>query len=877
MERFAAAIADRYRLESELGQGGMATVYLAEDLRHQRRVAIKLLREDLAASMGSARFLREIQIAAQLQHPNILPLLDSGDTGGFLYYVMPYVTGQSLRERLAREGELPVPEAIRLLVEVVDALAEAHRHGVVHRDIKPDNVMLSGRHALVADFGVAKAISEATGRNTVTTLGVAVGTPAYMSPEQAAADPHIDHRSDIYAIGVMAYEMLSGRPPFTGTTPQQILAAHVTEVPDSVAKRRTAIPPALEQIVMRCLAKRPADRFQTAEALLQELEAFTTPSGGMTPTQTRPVTAVQQPTARRRWFIATAPVLLLVALGLWRWWRAPAAIEFLDAPHVQATFTGTAELAALSPDGQRVAYGERDCGADYRCTYSLVVHDIGGTGNLRAATDLAGLYDISWSGDGRSILFSATSPQGQFGSFIVPSLGGATPRFVHPDIAYFLGAGDSIIVYVRNVSDRLALVAVSALDPRNGDTLHLARPGVKSFWGPSPNGRLLLVGAPATTNSAPVVLILDRGGRTIDSVLPAPGESALGWSKSGGVVLAVLDSVSTGFVSIVELATNPSGKLTGKRRILVRSMALALPKLSMAGLSYLAGSTNQGLYAVERATVGATTFTARKVAGSTAALGALIAGDGRAFIVTRIAPVGAFESSTQISLLPFAGGAERPLTSGIRNVIGTSRTVAGDAYVVVHRDGPRSRITRIELATGRATDLGTMADTLRMDGTEVLRDGSIAWRIQGARPQGIRVRDTSGTVRVIPTPQLSARQLDDSPDGHGMIGWGWNEPTGDSLIVFHIAPGATGAKVLLQTVAEGVSGLHWLPDGSVEMVLNETIATAALYHIDLSTGAVRRVVTLPINFLAGLSFSLDGLRMGALTEEAQRDVWVVRW
>ncbi len=239
--RLAVALADRYTIDRELGQGGMATVYLAHDLKHDREVAIKVLREDLSASLGSGRFLREIKIAAQLQHPHILPLLDSGEAEGFLYFVMPYVKGQSLRERLAREGELPTGEAVRLTVEVVDALVEAHAHGVVHRDIKPDNVMLSGRHALVTDFGVAKAISEATGRNNVTTLGVAVGTPTYMSPEQAAADPHVDHRSDIYSVGVMAYEMLTGRAPFTGSTPQQVLAAHVTEAPDPVSKRRPAI------------------------------------------------------------------------------------------------------------------------------------------------------------------------------------------------------------------------------------------------------------------------------------------------------------------------------------------------------------------------------------------------------------------------------------------------------------------------------------------------------------------------------------------------------------------------------------------------------------------------------------------------------------
>jgi serine/threonine-protein kinase len=320
LDSLKASLADRYTIERELGQGGMATVYLARDLKHDRDVAVKVLREDLSASLGGGRFLREIKIAAQLQHPHILPLLDSGDADGYLYYVMPYVPGQSLRQRLAREGELPVHEAVRLIIEVVDALAHAHDNGVVHRDIKPDNVMLSGRHALVADFGVAKAVSEATDRNTVTTLGVAVGTPTYMSPEQAAADPHVDHRSDIYAVGVLAYELITGRPPFVGATPQQVLAAHVTEAPDPMTKRRPATPPALDAIVLRCLAKRPADRFQTAHDLLAQLEPLATPSTGITPTETRPITAAITPPRRRRIpvaFAAVGAVALLVAAGWW--------------------------------------------------------------------------------------------------------------------------------------------------------------------------------------------------------------------------------------------------------------------------------------------------------------------------------------------------------------------------------------------------------------------------------------------------------------------------------------------------------------------------------------------------------------------------------
>jgi TolB-like protein/tRNA A-37 threonylcarbamoyl transferase component Bud32 len=307
----AAALADRYRNERELGAGGMATVYLAEDLKHHRQVAVKVLRPELAASLGSERFLREVTIAANLQHPHVVPLYDSGHSDGFLYYVMPYVEGTSLRQKLLREGELPIVEAVRILRDVADAMAYAHLHGVVHRDIKPENVMLSGRHALVTDFGVAKAVSQATGRQTLTTAGVALGTPAYMCPEQAAADPHTDHRADIYAFGVVAYELLTGRPPFTGGSPQAVLSAHVTMAPDPVTRHRASIPPILAALVMRCLEKKSADRPQSADELIPQLEAVLTPSGGMTPTDTKPHQAAARPATRRRWLIGAAAGVLL--------------------------------------------------------------------------------------------------------------------------------------------------------------------------------------------------------------------------------------------------------------------------------------------------------------------------------------------------------------------------------------------------------------------------------------------------------------------------------------------------------------------------------------------------------------------------------------
>ena len=347
LSRLKASIGDRYEIERELGAGGMATVYLAQDVRHRRHVALKVLRPELAAILGGERFIREIEIAAQIEHPHILTLIDSGDADGILYYVMPYMKGESLRDRLSREGQFPIGDAVRMLRDVADGLAEAHRHGLVHRDIKPDNVMMSGNHAVVMDFGVAKAVSSATGPQNLTTAGIALGTPAYMSPEQAAADPNIDHRTDIYAMGVMGYELLTGRPPFLGASAQEILAAHLTAEPDPVTKHRVDTPPALEAVVMKCLEKRPGDRFQETDEMLRQLEVIATPSGGV---PSMKISAATPRAAReRRWMrpaiIATA-VVVLGLLGLRQVRRSGAVTDLaaslqlaLDSGRVDSAYT----------------------------------------------------------------------------------------------------------------------------------------------------------------------------------------------------------------------------------------------------------------------------------------------------------------------------------------------------------------------------------------------------------------------------------------------------------------------------------------------------------------------------------------------------------
>jgi serine/threonine-protein kinase len=275
LTRLQAALADRYRLQRELGRGGMAIVYLARDLKHGRLVAIKLLRQELVVALGPERFLREIQVTAGLQHPHILPLLDSGTLedvagGNRPYYVMPYVEGESLRDRLVRDQQLPIAEAVRITRDVAAALGYAHERGVVHRDIKPENILLSGGQAVVADFGIARALS-AVGAERLTETGLALGTPHYMSPEQASGDPRVDGRADIYALGCVLYEMLAGEPPYTGPTAQAIIAKRMLEPPPRIRTVRESVPPEMESAITRALAKVPADRFGTAPEFAEAL------------------------------------------------------------------------------------------------------------------------------------------------------------------------------------------------------------------------------------------------------------------------------------------------------------------------------------------------------------------------------------------------------------------------------------------------------------------------------------------------------------------------------------------------------------------------------------------------------------------------------
>jgi eukaryotic-like serine/threonine-protein kinase len=430
LDRLSAALADRYRIEREVGQGGMATVYLAHDLRHERDVAIKVLHPDLGAALGGERFLTEIRTTARLQHPHILPLLDSGDADGLLFYVMPLVTGETLRARLEREQQLPIGDAVQIAREVADALGHAHARGVIHRDIKPENILLQGGHALVADFGIALAVQSAGGQR-MTQTGLSLGTPQYMSPEQALGERVIDARSDIYALGAVTYEMLVGEAPYTGPNVQAIVARLISEEPRPLAVQRKSVPEHVEAAVLQALEKLPADRFATAT----EFAAALSNAGGTRSIGRATATAAAGPMglSRRSSGLLMAG-LAVVAMGALAFsWSSrtreglPRVARFeLTTRDGQQLVSPGGTRFAWSPDGEEYVYTGTGAGTTLlwsRRLDALAAQPIRGSENATSPT---------YSPDGRQIAFVTVAP---FSITVIPRSGGQARVVVRDGIA----------------------------------------------------------------------------------------------------------------------------------------------------------------------------------------------------------------------------------------------------------------------------------------------------------------------------------------------------------------------------------------------------------------------------------------------------------
>ncbi len=549
--RIAASLSGRYVIEREIGAGGMATVYLARDKKHDREVALKVFRADLSAVLGGERFLNEIRITARLDHPHILTLIDSGEADGIFYYVLPFVRGESLRAKLTREKQLSVEEALSITKQVASALDYAHAQGVVHRDIKPENILLHEGEAMLADFGIALAVREAGG-NRLTETGLSLGTPQYMSPEQATGDRQLDARSDVYSLAAVLFEMLAGEAPVSGATAHAMIARLLTERPTRLRIVRDAVPGEVDAAVAKALEKTPADRFRSAGEFSAAMQRRT---------------PVERPAARwgsgPRWLIAAAvAVAAAVAIGAYRVLRSGGPSVTVGRSDQLTSDPGLEIQPAISPDGKLVAYA-----AGSTARMRIFIRPVGGGRTIPLSDDSTTLeYQPRWAPDGASLLFLTRG-----GVSIAPALGGSSRPVVAPSATTAVSAAawspdGREVAFVRG--DTLLAVATEGGSPR---LLATAKELHSCSW--SPNGRWI---ACATLNGNAVIpgvqfgnlapsavaLVPASGGDPIRIVEPHAFNQSPVWAPGGDRLYFVSDRDGTR--DVYSLRISPSGRPRGE-------------------------------------------------------------------------------------------------------------------------------------------------------------------------------------------------------------------------------------------------------------------------------------------------------------------------
>jgi hypothetical protein len=696
----AAALDDRYVIERQLGAGGMAVVYLARDRKLDREVALKVLRPELGAVLGSERFLAEIKISARLDHPHILTLIDSGEANGLLYYVLPYVRGESLRDKLDREHQLSIDEALRITKQVASALDYAHRQQLVHRDIKPENILLQEGEAMLADFGIALAVKEAGG-NRLTQTGLSLGTPQYMSPEQATGDRGIDARSDVYSLAAVLYEMLAGEPPVTGASAQSMIAKLMTETPTRLRVLRSTIPPEVDEAVSRALAKTPADRFTSAGEFSRALTVKHT---------TESIAAAALPTRRsRRPVIIGAAAVLVAAAAIGAYalkGRAPGPATL--GGRTQLTSTGAVYYPAISPDGKQLAYLTRHC-AGAECTYSTVVQDVGGTTTRTILEGATATDGIEWSPDRRNLLFVGTIG-GRNGSFLLSALGGE-PRFLTRGVATFYAGGDSLLLGPSFHPDSVFYVRVSALDGVARDSIPIVGPGrrlASLSVVPGTNWILSLVIQPPRG----LWQIVDRSGKVSGRVVNA--------CTCGGI--AATDAVwlaraGEGFdESVVRIAIDrATGRFAARQDTMTHGTFSAF-SLTGDGSSFVMdeGTFDHAVWAMPLADVGKETLPDdRRVAHASTPVMALVSPDGAMLLLRRVAPTSTGQREIRYSLVPYEGGAESPLPAA--GMVRRAKWSDAQHVATQASAGRGLRLSEVDVRTGAQRNGLEIADSLLAD------------------------------------------------------------------------------------------------------------------------------------------------------------------
>ena len=864
--RVRGALANRYDIQRRIGSGGMATVYLAEDPRHQRQVAVKVLRAELASALGAERFLREIRIAAQLQHPHILPLLDSGDVEGVLYYVMPFVQGESLRERLQREGQLPIGDAVRVLRDVTDALAYAHAHDVVHRDVKPDNIMLSGRHALLMDFGVAKAVSQAarhSGQSTLTTRGISIGTPAYMAPEQALADPNLDHRVDIYAVGIVGYELLTGAFPFAATTPEAVLSAHVTEAPTPVSDRRAGVPPALGHLVMKCLEKNRADRWQSAEELVHQLEALATPSGG-----TQSVAGVRRRPSR---VLLGVVASVLIAVVVWMWIRPRTRVTVLPSSR-QLTFSGTVWEVALSPDGRYVAYTTGTMTTQLYPPMHLMVQETkGGQALERAVFDHVG--EIHWSGDGQGVLVNGVIDS-SYGTWVVPVIGGE-PRLLSPHGAVESPDGRRVAEGFDSLGRAIRLRNIGT---QASETLEVHFRGSRTgTWAWSPTGQALAI--LVEPQDSPRIETITVDGRNERVLLGPEGAPLTLWWAKGAIYYTRREGQA------VQLWKIPVSSETGRAR---GKPKLVLPTLErgIGGIGFESGSDDFSISA-----------------------------DGSRLVYVRAVPRGNLYSllvrpgsptpseASELTTGTWLIGGMKLSPDGGRIALSAGRPGDIDIFSMSSEGGPVRQLTYLNLRAGAniawspdgqgivfcaADNTGWHVWTLPSLGAaprRLTRSNAAEWCYLAWGPADLVVYTgpdviagaAGGHARVLDLASGQERPLVNEDSG-SLMNTPQVSPDGKEVAVYWQRPDRAGLWVLSMVDTTR----RFLMAGDVPMrwsARGEAVYASRgqdVFRVPFRAGAATLLARLPAGWNCGdLDITPDGRRLICSREESQRDAWLI--
>jgi len=752
--RLTTALADRYRIERELGAGGMATVYLARDVKHDRDVALKVLRPELAAVLGADRFLQEIRISARLDHPHILTLIDSGAAEGFLYYVLPVVRGESLRAKLTREKQLSIEEAVRIALQVASALDYAHRHGVIHRDIKPENILLHEGEAVVADFGIALAVREAGG-GRLTESGLSLGTPQYMSPEQATGGRELDARSDVYSLAAVVYEMLAGEPPHTGPTVQAVIAKLLTERPTRLRTVRDTVPEAIDDAVAKALARTSADRFPSAGDFSAALQL---PTRGERPSS-------EAWHRRELWLgAAGALVVAVLAFGTYRVVRGTSHAFAVGRSEQLTADPGLQIQPAVSPDGKLVAYA-----AGNSTRMRIFLRPVGGGRTIPLSDDTTAVEtQPRWAPDGTSLLFLTRG-----GVSVAPALGGASHPVVPPS------ANRSVVSAAWSPDGReIAFVRADSL------LVTLADGGQARFvaigadlqmhscaW--SPEGKWI---ACVTGNSGAV-----RAGRVFGNLAPS---GILLFPSAGGAPVRVVEP----------RAFNQS------------------PVWSPDGARLLFLSNRDGpldMYAVALTSSGQPRGELVRLTTGLGALSICLSADGRRLTYA------VYSARANIWSLPIATGtpampdAATPVTSGSQVI--ESMRVSRDGRWLLYDSNLRghSNIYRILVNGGQPEQLTN--DTVDEFAPDLSPDGrAVAYHSfrTGTRDIEIKPLDGGPVERVTATPAQESYPLW-SPDGRSILFTDQVEPT--SVFITHRQGDGRWSSPAL--VARGAGRCAWSPDG----------------------------------------------------------------